>query len=278
MKKVYISAVMVFFFAVIFCYFLSTRTSLKLFVESTTADGQSTRYGVDVIKFDAPIGLTATSVNSRPVSSNNCKIQFSEDPKNPVSGQESLYATKDNGGTWTNILTVGGGLPNKIIKYNSPGNYTYTPGSDVKGIQVIIIGGGGGSGADRHQTGGGGGGAIIYIKNPVTTTVSVGSGGPGGTGRAGGTSAFWGYASATGGNMSQGGVGYLGQGVIGITAQGGNPLNAGADVDRVAPGCAFGLSGNTDQTVNGMWPGGGGNSADRVRRWGAGGCVWIFEY
>lgn len=95
---------------------------------------------------------------------------------------------------------------------------------------------------------------------------------------AGGTSAFGGYASSTGGDMSQGGSGYLGQGVIGITAQGTNPLNDGDDIDRLGTGCAFGLSGLTDRRTDGMWPGGGGCSGDYARKGSAGGCVWIFEY
>ena len=103
-------------FTVILFYFLSTKTSLQLFVKTTKADGQSTSYGVDVIKFNRPIGLQSMPVGSVMPTNNTFKIQFSANPTTPVQDQESLYATKD-GNSWTDLMRKGASPIASVVMY-----------------------------------------------------------------------------------------------------------------------------------------------------------------
>ena len=125
MKKRYVSLTLVIILTVFFSYFLVTKTRLKLFMETIKADGQATRYGVDVINFDAPIGIKECD-STNPSANGNVILKYTDKPypnpdeqhTNPPAGSPSLFATKDNGSNWTNLLAGGGGdMPKSIRKY-----------------------------------------------------------------------------------------------------------------------------------------------------------------
>ena len=121
-KRNIFKASLIIIFTVLICYILVTKLSVKLRVDTVDGQGQQTSYGVDVINFDAPIGLKATSVNGRAVSGNSCRLQFSENPENPVNGKESLFISKDAGNTWKDILSS----EEQIYNYSNSDRYHIT--------------------------------------------------------------------------------------------------------------------------------------------------------
>ena len=284
MKKRYVSLTLVIIFTIILFYFLSTKTSLQLFVKTTKADGQSTKYGVDVINFNRPIGIKECD-STNPSASGNVILKYTDKPypnpdadhQNPAEGSPSLFASKDNGANWTNLLAGGGGgIPQKIVKYESAGNYTYTPTSGTSGLYVVVVGGGGPYQGEWGSTGGGA--AIGFIKD-VPSSVSVTVGGPAGD------SNFGSFLTAKGGQPGagiNGGIGILGTGLVGgFVSRGGNGWNL--EHTGACGGAGFGLS--TVQFSQGgrdpIFPGGGGAGGvggDGKNGSGANGCVWIYEY
>lgn len=178
-----------------------------------------------------------------------------------------------------------------VTVISAPGAGNYTVPAGVYRIRVHLWGpgggAGGGSGASNgyEGTGGGGGGhtkkeidvtpgqVIPYVNG----TRGIG-GGPGGAGTAGTTTSFGAFCSATSGspgehgkfgisgNIAPGGVGIGGD----LNLQGGAGTGAlpaasdGTGIGSPGGGTPFGAPGGTPSggpTVDGLWPGGGGNGA-----------------
>ena len=126
MKKRYVSLTLVIILTVFFSYFLVTKTRLKLIMETIKADGQATRYGVDVINFDAQIGIKECD-STNPSANGNVILKYTDKPYpnpdpnanppkvNPSPGLPSLYATKDNGNNWKDLFS---GSSQQIIGFN----------------------------------------------------------------------------------------------------------------------------------------------------------------
>jgi hypothetical protein len=300
MKKRFVSLTLVIIFTIILFYFLSTKTSLQLFVKTTKADGQSTSYGVDVINFNRPIGIKeCDSVN--PSATGNVILKYTDKPytnqdadhTNPAPGSPSLFATKDNGGTWINLLSGGGNMPKNIIKYQVSGIYNYTPGPDVKTLRVILIGAGCAGNENTDWTGAGGGGVDFWIlaDNDTSYKVVVGKGGRTSGIKSGSSSIFTGsnnnitYAEAIGGRiMQEGGGGYriLHNGVIGITGYGEHTGWTGGGIETRGGSSAFGIGQGAALGKNewGLYNlkatfGGGGSNSQTD---GADGVAFIYEY
>ena len=79
MNKRTFSFGLIIIFTVILFYFLSTKTSLQLFVKTTKADGQSTSYGVDVINFNRPIGIKECD-STNPSASGSVQLKYTDKP------------------------------------------------------------------------------------------------------------------------------------------------------------------------------------------------------
>jgi hypothetical protein len=112
-----------------------------------------------------------------------------------------------NGTAWVSqAISAGGDYVMQI--YTTPA--TWTKPAAIKAVKVTIVGGGGAGGGTAHPAGskagggGAGGAGILYLDAPAIPgpiTVTVGTGGTGGTstGPSGGTSSFGPLLSATGG-------------------------------------------------------------------------------
>ena len=150
MKKRYVSLTLVIIFTVILFYFLSTKTSLQLFVKTTKADGQSTQYGVDVINFDAPISI----------KEKDCVLDFTEKEIEDQDGNKVkvkyLWATKDytkgKDASYINLFDQAvADFPKRIIEIGrelnpistSAYSGTYKPTPGTKAIKVYVVGAGG---------------------------------------------------------------------------------------------------------------------------------------
>lgn len=181
--------------------------------------------------------------------------------------------------------------------FTTPGSITFTPGTGVTSIDVILIGGGGG-GESAGGGGGGGGGESRVVTglgctpgvgitgfvgaggggstNGAATLfatfaaqgglrgggVSTGTGGLGGTGGTGGT----GYNGGNGGNWS-GGIGGGGGGASTSGGAGGNGGTPTAGVGS-SPGGNGGAAG--DPPANGSSYGGGGGGSEGMTSGGSG--------
>ncbi|MDE1832990.1 MAG: hypothetical protein KGH58_01065 [Candidatus Micrarchaeota archaeon] len=175
----------------------------------------------------------------------------------PVSASTAFAATC--GGT----LTVVNG--NDVCTFTSSGTFTVTGSSGS--VAVLVVGGGGGGGwTEGPYSGGGGAGGVIENDNfavtPQAYPVTVGAGGPAGTGfqtpqySDGGNSVFNSITAIGGGG---GAYGYcctygVGSGASGGSGGGGGSINEGS-------GGGNGGSGTAGQGNNGGYggsPGGGG--------------------
>jgi hypothetical protein len=169
-----------------------------------------------------------------------------------------------------------------VQQFTTPGTTSWTAPAGVSAIEVLVVAGGGGGGGTQETPagGGGGGGGLIYRNNYTVTpgsayTVTVGSGGAGGVGRAvgtnggnsvfdtltaigGGGGGFYSGASAAGG--SGGGAAWRGTTSIGSSGTA-NQGNAGGSVLQTGnlQGCAGGGgAGGPGSNSAGQSGGGGG--------------------
>ena len=113
------------FFAFIGSFFISvfiSKENQNDMIKETYAQGGS--YGVDVINFNRPIGIKeCDSVN--PSATGNVILKYTDKPypnpdaqhTNPTAGSPSLFATKDNGSTWTDILAGGAVQKGTIVAF-----------------------------------------------------------------------------------------------------------------------------------------------------------------
>ena len=113
-------------------------------------------------------------------------------------------------GDWSAPTSFQTAPPSGAAAFTTPGSYDWTVPAGVTSVCAVCVGGGGGA----KNTGGGGAGGGLGWKNNITVvpgstvTVTVGSGGVGGTtGSAGGTSSFGAHVSASGGGGTYGGPG-----------------------------------------------------------------------
>ena len=153
-------------------------------------------------------------------------------------GSAGQVLTVASPGSALEFADAGGGGYN-LVTFNSPG--TYNPPADIHTIKVTVQGGGGGGGGSSANKGGGGGGgggtAIEHIEAasvPGPVSVTVGGGGPAGSGvtssttapsgGSGGASSFGTFCSATGGGGGSGGDGPESPGSAGSGS--GGDLNA----------------------------------------------------
>lgn len=134
----------------------------------------------------------------------------------------------------TGNLTLPAGLPAarptnniSIASFTTVGNTTWTCPAGVTSIEVLVVAGGGGGGWSQsgYGQGGGGAGGVIYIENysvtPATVyTVTVGTGGAGGTYPAGAAPTAGGLSRFNDIVASGGGVGAYGDGTAAYTNAG----------------------------------------------------------
>ncbi|WP_313707743.1 glycine-rich domain-containing protein [Atlantibacter hermannii] len=206
----------------------------------------------------------------------------------------------------TTLLGVPGRLLGAPKVYTASGSYT--PGANVKSIEVEIVGGGGGGGyakaSSNFNAAGGGGGAGGYSKKfiPITSQTpipfTVGQGGTGAvvdagsSGQTGGTTTFGTGFSATGGtggnsaisvatSTSVGAGGTAGIGTGGdINARGG-PGQAGvSEKPSIAGGTVGGGPGGSSIISGQGGPGGGGPGGSTTGNGNRGndGIVIVREY
>jgi hypothetical protein len=171
---------------------------------------------------------------------------------------------------WVSQAAASGGFSNMQV-FASPGTFT-TPATTTQ-IKVTVVGGGGGGSRNDPVSGigsgGAGGGAAIYV-GPVTVstpyTVTVGTGGAGGTafpspgtGGTGNTSSFGPLASATGG---AGGVTSTTSALGGLGSAGTLQFGGGVGVARsslTVPGTPAPTVTSISGSGGSSYLGGGGN-------------------
>ena len=309
MKKIYLSWGLIIGLLIVFCYLQTTKTRLKLLMETTKADGQATRYGVDVINFDAPINISTTNGSITNPVEGSVTLQYTDKPyndpaKDPPAGSKSLYAgqTKSGQTTWTNMFS-GGGLPKRMVcfQYNedprniggamyvtNTGNYNvisgnssswgnYEPTVGTTALRVICVGAGGS--CPQYNVAGGSGGIVdVWVPTSLSFRVTVGQA----VANSNGNASKVDIASASGGgggsafdsDSQKGGTGTINAGYIGLVYTGSDGLVQDAGY-AVSGGSIFGGSCRKSRSPNGHFPGSGGSGSNVM---GANGCVWIFEY
>ena len=191
----------------------------------------------------------------------------------PEAGGKSFVTTNINAGVVQRFTTVG--------------TTSWTAPSDVTQVEVLVVAGGGGGGGEQETPAGGGGGAggliynSTYSVNPGQTyTVTVGSGGPGGVGRAVGSSggnSIFGNLVAIGG----GGGGFY-SGTPSLGGSGGGAGWRGALTSGGSGTAGQGFAGGTVSEVGSLQGAAGGGGAGGVgsnssgRNGGTGGPGLLF--
>lgn len=171
---------------------------------------------------------------------------------------------------------------------------TWTKGTDVGSVNVIMVGGGGGSNASTVGSGGGGGGGYSekFVATPgATEAVTVGPAGA--IGGAGGASSFGAWATATGGSAGGttiGGNGGIGSGGdINLRGDGGDWGAATSGLFLFGKGGSSHLGGGARGNVGGgsgsgaaqaadANSGGGGSGGTSGGATGGSGVVYVYEY
>lgn len=232
-----------------------------------------------------PVANGGTGVAS--VASGNILVGAGTAAMTPLAGGTVGDVVTWNGTEWVSAAGAGGPAPVTTI-YTSPA--TWTKPASVKAVKVTVIGAGGGAAAGFSKGfptailqplsgGGGGGGAVATIlaaSIPGPITVTVGSGGAGGSvtapspgntpvlnpGSTGGTSSFGALISATGGagganGSSAGGAAPTTSTQLGIT--GGYAYGSPAYYQGGNGALALGMPSATPNT-NGTLYGGGAAS------------------
>ena len=187
----------------------------------------------------------------------------------PDGGTTGQVLTKnsntDGDASWQTPSGGGGGGDPAIIKIDTTGTYTPTPGARFAIVDITGGGGGGGgaraTGSGETAAGGGGGGGgtsrkIIDLDGVTSVLVTIGLGGIGVTGEHGtdgGDTSFGAVFSATGG-----GFGWFANGTTGSLARngGGGGDGVGGDIN------AGGMGGSSGIMTGGTLPrsGDGGSS------------------
>ena len=226
-----------------------------------TSVAQSAAITLDTIT-GGPLALAKGGTNATTAAQARTNLGAMQNYTAGATGQ----VLTSTGTGWVSQAAASGGFSNMQV-FASPGTFT-TPATTTK-IKVTVVGGGGGgshSGLTNTGSGGAGGGAAIYV-GPVTAstpyTVTVGTGGAGGTvfpspgtGGTGNTSSFGPLASATGG---AGGVATTTSALGGLGSAGTLQFGGGVGVAR----SQFTTPGPTVTSISGSggssYLGGGGN-------------------
>lgn len=187
---------------------------------------------------------------------NNCVGAFSVTIKTP-SGTGVAVASGSNAIVYGDGVNVTSAFPPgslvNVQTFTSSGTYNPTPGTKKTFREVLGAGGGGGgvsataSGNLAIAAGGGAGGYCAgWVNNPVSTTVTVGTGGAGGIGSisasGGGLAGSDGGLSSVGSLVANGGKGGTGNGTTVITS-GTTTLKVGAE-GGTATGGDINMKGN----------------------------------
>ena len=212
----------------------------------------------------------------------------------PIPVGEGGTGAVDVPGAQTNLEIP---IPGPVAVKTFTASGTWTKPADIKRVVVEVCGGGGGGneGTTTLAGGGGGGGGysrkVIDVTAIASETVTVGTGGAGGTtsGAAGGTSSFGTHLSANGGAGSSGsgaGGGTAANGNVNVT--GGFGGSGGGNTGGIGGGSYFSgtggrgnrgaSNGQAAQTGQYGCGGGGAGPTGTTGGDGAGGIVIVTEY
>jgi collagen type VII alpha len=244
------------------------------------------------------IDTTGTPSTSQPADAD---LSLSDISTNNVSTLAHGFAPKLPGSTvqWLRGDGAWANAPGRLVSFtviSASGTYTPPP-TNVTAILVECVGGGGGGGgaaggALSSAAGGSGGGGSYARKyiNPISSpyTVTVGEGGPGGTGdvagTGGGTTSFGAVFSCSGGSGGAGAAASTLAGSITLGGAGGAPLTSGDINAGGSPGgngIALGGTTSASEPGGGSYYGGGaagasnsdGNPASNYGAGGSGGSA-----
>ncbi|WP_052245999.1 glycine-rich domain-containing protein [Sporosarcina sp. ZBG7A] len=195
-------------------------------------------------------------------------------PTGGSTGKALIYGGASGTATWGDVASE-----LNIVKYDTPGTFTWTVPEGV--ISVYVSGSGGGGGGSEYESGGGGAGSVIDKKISVipNQSLSVVIGAGGNAAASGGVTSLGSLISLSGG----GGAGVNGGISNNGGASGGAGGSAGTSIFGIGGSSIFGageaMNANTmnatGTNASGYGGGGGGSPRGYAPGKGSGGFLLI---